>query len=426
MKKTKVLQISGITVGGVGTVLKLLTRKMNKKFFKPVLLLTTPLSSGPHDTDYLAGIETVTLVNGPDASPPPLTLKIDNRSGGISALIERKWGTAAAQLYYFIKQIITFMKQDLPKIPRMVKAMRKHAIDIIHTHRDIPHSKAEIIAAKLTGTPIVVHVHGFPELWLFDRLFARLVDAFVYISDEVGRHHEKQRRHSQNGVVIHNGIDVSVFEKNVDPGFLRSKYNLDPSDLLVGMVGRFEPWKGQRYFVEAMKDVIDAHPNAKAFLIGGFNLDTGPQPGSIEFDYYQSLLRIIRHYDLNDKFIFTGYLNNVPDVIASLDIVVHASCTPEPFGLVIIEAMAAGKPVVATDAGGVPDIIQDGKNGILVPMRDATAMAGAIRQLAESPEWAMKMGAAAKRRIADQFTIGRQIAAVQALYARLLGRPYHS
>jgi glycosyltransferase involved in cell wall biosynthesis len=255
---------------------------------------------------------------------------------------------------------------------------------------------------------------------------ARFVDTFVYISKAVARHHQTQRRSNTNGVVIHNGIDIAAYHNRNTNGALRARYGLKKTDVLIGMIGRFEPWKGQRYFIEAMKDVATGYPNVKGLLIGGFDLNSGPRPGSIEFEYATSLKQLARHHRIEDKIIFTGYLNNMPAIISDLDIVVHASCTPEPFGLVIIEAMAAGKPVVATNAGGVPDIIQNDINGMLVPMRDADAMAHAILHLLADPAKVQRMGRSARKRVTDSFSNVRQVQALQTLYIRLLGRQRQS
>jgi glycosyltransferase involved in cell wall biosynthesis len=171
-----------------------------------------------------------------------------------------------------------------------------------------------------------------------------------------------------------------------------------------------------------MKDVVTKHPNAKGLLIGGFNIDSGSRVGCEEYEYYLSLKQLIQRYQIEQNIIFTEYLKNIPEVLSDLDIVVHASCTPEPFGLVIIEAMAAGKPVVATNAGGVPEIIQDGKNGLLVPLRDAATMADAINLLAGNPDMSKRIGASAIRRVDDKFTADRQAQEVQSLYSTLLGQ----
>ena len=132
---------------------------------------------------------------------------------------------------------------------------------------------------------------------------------------------------------------------------------------------------------------------------------------------------MVNSLGLSDKIIFTGSRNDVPRLVAAIDVVVHASSVPEPFGLVIIEGMAAGKPVVATGAGGVLDILEDGLNGLLVPCRDAEAMARAILQIISDPDRAKQMGMAARRCVAEKFTVQHQVMAVQKLYDDILADP---
>jgi glycosyltransferase involved in cell wall biosynthesis len=133
---------------------------------------------------------------------------------------------------------------------------------------------------------------------------------------------------------------------------------------------------------------------------------------------------LIASYGLQDKIIFTGLRNDVPRLISGLDLVVHASSEPEPFGLVVIESMAAGKPPVATAAGGVLDIIEDGLNGILVPCKDSKALSRAIVRLISSPSRIARMGQAARQRVIDNFTVHHQVTAIEELYDNLLNHGY--
>ena len=123
---------------------------------------------------------------------------------------------------------------------------------------------------------------------------------------------------------------------------------------------------------------------------------------------------------MQEKIIFTGYRSDISRIIAAMDIVVHASSMPEPFGLVIIEGMAAGKPVIATAAGGVLDIIEDGVNGLLVPPQNSKAMAETILQIIYNQDKAQKIGLAARRSVAEKFTVRHHVNAVQKLYDSIL------
>jgi glycosyltransferase involved in cell wall biosynthesis len=123
---------------------------------------------------------------------------------------------------------------------------------------------------------------------------------------------------------------------------------------------------------------------------------------------------------LEEAVEFAGFVEDVPAHIAELDVVVHASTTGEPFGQVIIEAMAEQKPVVATNGGGVPEIVEDGITGILVPMGDAAGMAEALTYLLANPEAAAQMGRNGRARVAAHFTIQRTARKVEAVYREVL------
>jgi glycosyltransferase involved in cell wall biosynthesis len=145
--------------------------------------------------------------------------------------------------------------------------------------------------------------------------------------------------------------------------------------------------------------------------------------GSVLFgekEYERDVHQLVQQLGLDDCIEFTGFREDVPDVIAGLDILVHASTTGEPFGQVIIEAMAAGKPVIATNGGGVPEIVDDGVTGLLVSMGDADAMAAAIERLLEDPALCARMGEAGLARVQQHFTIQLTAERVQAVYDQLI------
>lgn len=164
-------------------------------------------------------------------------------------------------------------------------------------------------------------------------------------------------------------------------------------------------------------EVVKRNYNIKGLIIGGL--------AELSYDsssrYLDRLHVMVKFLGLGEKIIFTGHRSDVPCLVAALDVVVHASSTSEPFGLTVIEGMAAGKPVVATAAGGVLDIIEDGVNGLLVPCKDSKAMARAILQILSDRDKAKKMGLAARRRVTERFTVQQQVTAVQKLYDSILG-----
>ena len=184
---------------------------------------------------------------------------------------------------------------------------------------------------------------------------------------------------------------------------MREEFGIKPNQSLVGIVGRIDWWKGHEYFLKAMARRNEHIPDLRGLIIG--DLEKNVVAIDRNQKYFNNLKLLVKSLGLADKIIFTGSGTDIPRLIAALDVVVHASSIPEPFGLVIIEAMASGKPVVATAAGGVLDIIEDGKNGILVPCKDAEAMAEAILRILSDQDRAKQMGTAARRRVAEKFTV---------------------
>jgi glycosyltransferase involved in cell wall biosynthesis len=169
-----------------------------------------------------------------------------------------------------------------------------------------------------------------------------------------------------------------------------------------------------------MSQAAEYIPNIKGVIIGDLETDVSID---LNLNYNNKLHSLVKSLGLEDRVIFTGFRSDIPALISTMDVIVHASSTPEPFGLVVIEGMAAGKPIIATAAGGVLDIIEDTVSGLLVPCKDSRAMAEAIMQIISNQNRAEQIGRAARQRVADKFTIQRQVTVVQELYDAILGLP---
>jgi glycosyltransferase involved in cell wall biosynthesis len=187
------------------------------------------------------------------------------------------------------------------------------------------------------------------------------------------------------------------------------------ADACFGIFGTLLPWKGHRIFLEAARRVMEEVPNARAFVIG-----EAPERGQA---YRDELRRLVNDLGIADRVVFTGFREDVPELMQLLRVIVHASVTPEPFGRVIAEAMAMGKPVVATDAGGPREIIQDGSDGYLVPPEEPEAMARAIIRLLTDSAHAEQVGRRARRTVEARFSAGGHARLVEQIYADVLTRP---
>jgi glycosyltransferase involved in cell wall biosynthesis len=195
-------------------------------------------------------------------------------------------------------------------------------------------------------------------------------------------------------------------------GDVRAELGVRDSDVLVGIFGRIVEWKGQREFVQAMLQAMARNPHLVAVIVG--DVSDGPK------SYLDEVRAIIDASPFADRFIVTGYREDVARFYAAIDIAVHASTLPEPFGMVIPEAMAAGLPVIATDAGGPREIVNHGVDGLRVPPSDVGAMADAILELSFDPARRQAMGARGKAVVARKFTIERNAESVRNVYEALL------
>jgi glycosyltransferase involved in cell wall biosynthesis len=414
MKPRRVLYVAKTAKGGSAISLYHLARGLDKSRYEPLVLFYAKHS---YTVARLAeaGVKTIFLKN---------QLQVESSSGpagpvkhrDIGGWLEAHLGKRAGQTYVFLKACYQFIRQEMPKIRPIVRAIRENEIDLVHVNSGLRHGKPGIIAAWLTKTPCVCHVRMFHKLNLFDKVFTPFIDAFVYNSNAIAKDYIAQGVPPLKGTVVHNGVDLGRFTPIHDAAQVRSEFGWTTHERLVGVIGRLDWWKGHEYFLEAMAEVAQQIPSLRGLIVG----ESENTP--LNQEYYRKLKSSVKSLKVDNKVIFTGFRSDVPRLMAALDVVVLSSSLPEPFGRVVIEGMAAGKPVVATAAGGVLDIIEDGVNGLLVPCKDAKAMAQAIFWLLSNQEQAEQIGRAARQRVAEKFTVPHYVAAVQSVYDTLMGK----
>jgi len=259
------------------------------------------------------------------------------------------------------------------------------------------------LAAIGTPSAAVYFQMGLPDGGVVDRL-SRMVPAMGALgcSEFVAREQAALVKYPVVGVPL--AADVSTSAQNVSTPQMKERLGFDPNRPLVGIVGRLQRWKGMHVYLRAMADVVRRHPDVQGVIVGG-------RP-DLEPEYLAFLEGIRRDERLESVVRMVGKQANVPEWMQAMDVVVHAS-EREPFGIVVVEAMAMQKPVVATKPGGPEEIITHGVDGLLAPSGDAEQLAIAIQSLIEDPSLAASVAAAAKKRAADFTT---------AAYAANIGR----
>jgi glycosyltransferase involved in cell wall biosynthesis len=304
------------------------------------------------------------------------------------------------------------------KLRRFIK---DNQIDLVHTNS----LKADVLAglaARLAGVPLIWHIRDridpdyLPRtVVLVFRWFCRILPDVV-IANSAGTLATVGLKQSARGVAIPSGID---FRSRIVHDGLNSEVHDKPSGeiigngrRIVGLVGRISPSKGQHIFLKAAAQVHRRFPDVRFQIIGAalFN----------ERDYERQVRQLASDLELQDQVEFTGFRDDVPRLISNMEILVHASVTAEPFGQVIAEGMAAGKPVVATAGGGVLEIVLDRVTGLLVGMGDVDEMSAAICRLLEDPEAAKRMGERGRARVLEHFNIKETVAKIEGVYDEVL------
>ncbi len=197
---------------------------------------------------------------------------------------------------------------------------------------------------------------------------------------------------------IHNGIPVDQYQPT-RRGHWRRALGLPTQEPLAGLIGRFTPWKGQEFFLRVAQAWIQQHPRGHFVLIGGaFNDEQGFEAGLRQF---------VQTHSLDQRIHFAPFQENVAAALGDLDVVLHTSLRPEPFGRVIIEAMAAGTPVIAARAGGVPEIITDGLDGLLAEPGERASYLGQLERIFSAAPLAKNLAAAAQITVRQRFTVAR-------------------
>ena len=265
----------------------------------------------------------------------------------------------------------THGKLDPVTVIRLARLMKSRNIDVIHTHLSTA-SLLGAFAATLAGKRSVAHVHGLNSATCFRRS-----SAVIAVSEAVKRHLVGQGLPERKIHVVHNGVDISRFEPQ-NKTEAKCKFGYDADKQLFGVFGRLSSEKGQRVAIEAMFLVARECPNAELILAGeGKDAD--------------ELHEAAKALGIADNVCFAGFVPDVRGLMSACDAIVVPSLR-EGFGLAAVEAMALGRPVVASLTGGLDEIVVRGETGFLVPPNDSQAVAESLFELIDNPALAQSMG----------------------------------
>ena len=287
-------------------------------------------------------------------------------------------------------------------VAEITRRLRRSRIDIVHAHGVAAHIHAGLAARRL-GRPALYHVHDlFESSWSADGALQRFA----------------LRVPAARVIAISATVAASLHDR-VTPGKLQTILNGVESDIvepvassagpLVVWCGRLQHWKGPHHFIAAARELRAARRDTRFAIVGGTLFGLEP-------DYRELLERQVADAGLENDLEFVGQVDDARSWLRAASVVVHCADRPEPFGLVMAEAMMQERPVVAFRHGGAGEIVIDGETGRLVAPRDTAALAGAVLELLADPARGQAMGVAGRRRAMQYFDAARMTAAVTAVY----------
>ena len=312
-------------------------------------------------------------------------------------------------------RIFRYPRRVIAQLVRLVTFMRRVRPDIVHGFLFWAYVIGAL-AARAARAPIVIASRrslgrfkaNQPHYLAVERIANRVTDLVIANSEAVKEDAVRQEKlPAQKVIVIYNGIDPDRFKLLPDHG-LRRSLGLERCDPVVGVVANFIRYKVHEFFLDAWASVVKKCPAGMALFLGD-----GPERSDIQSR--------VNAMGLGPSVRFLGIRNDVPALLAIMDLVVQPSLQ-EGFCNAILEAMAAGKPVVATAVGGNPEAVVHGETGLLVPPGDGRALAEAMVWILEHPAEAARFSAAARRRVAEHFDSMTMVRQYEAVYTALVGK----
>jgi glycosyltransferase involved in cell wall biosynthesis/predicted O-methyltransferase YrrM len=301
----------------------------------------------------------------------------------------------------------------------LFRIARKGSYDIIHAHMGRTGLYAKLVGV-LTGKPVILteHLVAHDHSWIKNpvkkrlhlighKLSNRMAKLIIAVS-EVARdaYIERQGVSPDKIITMYNFVDTDLFVEEEKTKKIRKELGIGRDNLVVGFLGRLDWSKGLRTVI----DTADGLKGIKFLIVG-------------DGDAREELRDEIKRKGIERDFILTGLRKDVPAIMKAMDIFVFPTTAPyESFGIVVIEAMAAGLPVIASDIGPVREIINDSENGILVPMKDPAALRSAIKRLIKDQDLMKRLGEEGRRTCLERFSLEKAINKIEAIYEKILDR----
>lgn len=343
--------------------------------------------------------------------------------GGATATIDNLRILEKEEIRYHIVSSLVrqiSLKADLATLWKLLVLLRQEQPHIVHTHT----SKAGVLgrlAARITGVPVIVHTpHGHVFYGHFgsisSRIFLQIERAMAGITDElIALTTAERTEHLERGIgwtdgfsVIPSGIDIDRFKKARTAGKVAPDwFDCPPDATVVGSIGWLTDIKGHRFLIDAVAQLKQKYSDLHLVILGSG-------------DQHDALLDQASKVGISHAVHLVGHREDVERALAGMDCFVLPSLN-EGMGRALLEAMAAGLPVIASRVGGIPALIDDEHNGLLVPAGDSCALAAALRRILSDPSWASMLGQNAMQSIGTGYGVPAMVQAIESVYRKRAG-----
>ena len=301
---------------------------------------------------------------------------------------------------------------DLRLIPRLRRCLRRCRPDLVHLHGRIGADVMGGIACRLEDVP-VVHSRRVdnPEPRWMVALKYRLHDRVIAISEGIGRVLLSERLPAAKLRLVRSAVDLQRFDRPCDRERLTSGLGIPAQARPIGIVAQLISRKGHRFLIAALPPLVKAFPHLRLLVFG---------KGPLE----QDLRRRVASAGLEDHVRFAGFREDLPDLLPCLELLVHPA-TREGLGVSLLQAASAGVPIVASNVGGIPEVVRHGCNGLLVPPKDPRALGAAVAMLLRNKGRAQPLEDAGKALMHSEFSIDAMVEGNLAVYRELLAEAVH-
>jgi len=320
--------------------------------------------------------------------------------------VSLKIGVVNKSLFGRIKHFISIIRKiifrEIPRILSLIIIIKKNKIDLIHANNQLRSNWYAIWGGFISGVPVVLHERMIAKYGIIDRLTSKLVSKTISMSKIITKNILSQMK-NDNIITIYEGVEVPK----------KNNYLFNSKDVKILFPGRIEKWKGQDILLKSIPKIKEKYPNIKFLFAGDASTISGKK-------YKEELIHLTKKLNIYDSVEFLGHIDDINALYREINIVVHCSIEPEPFGFIIIEAMSYGCAVISTTHGAPLEIIDNGKTGILVEPGNSIALCNAIISLIDNHDKLKEISTAAYQSVKQSFNVKKSTKDIEKIYNSLL------